>query len=200
MSVTDVLLVVSRVGIALLALTVVVLSLVWLERKTIGRIQRRMGPMRVGFHGILQPFADALKLIVKEDVIPGWADKWLFWAAPLVVFIPAFMVWVTIPFAKDIVVRNMERGLLFIIAFSVLAIAGMALTDRAEAVYLAGEMLMKDGRDREAHSLFKQAVSLDPENVGARRRIRLQESRKGAEEKNKPARPLFGGLFGRRGD
>ena len=127
MNVTDVLLVVSRVGIALLALTVVVLSLVWLERKTIGRIQRRMGPMRVGFHGILQPFADALKLIVKEDVIPGWADKWLFWAAPLVVFIPAFMVWVTIPFARDVAVRNMEMGLLFIIAFSVLAIAGMVM-------------------------------------------------------------------------
>ena len=111
----------------LTALSIVVLSLVWYERKMLGRIQRRMGPMRVGFHGLLQPIADALKLVVKEDVVPGWADKGIFWVAPLVVFVPTFMIWVTIPLAHDLVVRNLDMGLLFIIAFAVLSIAGLVM-------------------------------------------------------------------------
>ena len=58
----------------LTALSVVVLSLTWLERKFLGRIQMRMGPMHVGPYGLLQPVADAIKLMSKEDVLPGWVD------------------------------------------------------------------------------------------------------------------------------
>ncbi len=117
----------SRVGLLMGALTFVVLSLVWLERKLLGRIQRRMGPMRVGFHGLLQPIADAVKLVVKEDLTPAWADKGVFWVAPLVVFVPSFMIWVTIPFTHDIVLRSLDMGLLYIIAFSVLSIVGLVM-------------------------------------------------------------------------
>ncbi|MBF8268069.1 MAG: NADH-quinone oxidoreductase subunit [Dehalococcoidia bacterium] len=108
-----------------LGLTIVVLSLTWLERKFLGRIQMRMGPMRVGPYGLLQAVADAVKLVAKEDIMPGRVDRVVYWMAPLVVFIPSFMVWVTIPFARDLVVRNLEMGLLYIIAFSVLSIVGL---------------------------------------------------------------------------
>ena len=117
----------------LTALSIVVLSLVWLERKLLGRIQRRMGPMRVGFHGLLQPVADALKLILKEDVVPGWADKGIFWIAPLVVFVPSFMIWITIPVARDVVVANLDMGLLYITAFAVLSIAGLVMAGWSSA-------------------------------------------------------------------
>ena len=117
----------SGVGLLMGGLTVVVLSLVWFERKLLGRIQRRMGPMRVGFHGLLQPIADAIKLVLKEDVVPAWADKGVFWVAPVVVFVPSFMIWITIPFAHNIVLRSLDLGLLYIIAFSVLSIAGLVI-------------------------------------------------------------------------
>jgi len=93
----------------------------------------------------------------------------------------------------------------------ILEIEGMDSHDRGEAVYIAGEMLLKDGRKKEAYGLFKQAVAIDPENVGARRRIRLELSRKTREsdkagdskkkgDTKKAGRPLFGGLFKRRGE
>ena len=105
----------------------VVLSLTWLERKFQGRLQRRLGPTRTGPMGLLQPVADALKLVLKEDVVPGWADKGLFWIAPLVVFVPSFMIWITIPVARDVVVENLDMGLFYIIAFSVVGILGLVL-------------------------------------------------------------------------
>ncbi|MEK7777280.1 MAG: complex I subunit 1 family protein, partial [Chloroflexota bacterium] len=129
----DLLVVVIQILGLLTALSVVVLSLVWFERKLLGRIQRRMGPMRVGFHGVLQPVADAVKLILKEDVVPGLSDKAIFWVAPLLVFAPSFIIWITIPLARDVVIRNMPMGLLFIIAFSVLSITGLILAGWSSA-------------------------------------------------------------------
>ena len=109
----------------LTGLSVVVLSLVWVERKFLGRIQMRMGPMVVGPYGLLQPVADAIKLVAKEDLLSPWVDRIVYWIAPLAVFIPSFMIWVTIPISRDIVIRNMEMGLFYIIAFSVLSIVGL---------------------------------------------------------------------------
>jgi NADH-quinone oxidoreductase subunit H len=105
----------------------VVLSLVWLERKTLGRLQRRLGPTRTGPMGLMQPVADALKLILKEDIIPASSEKAIFWAAPLIVVISAFMIWVTIPGTQGAVVQNLELGLFYVIAFSVIGILGLVL-------------------------------------------------------------------------
>ena len=109
------------------ALSGVVLSLTWLERKVLGRLQLRLGPTRTGPMGLMQPIADALKLILKEDIIPASSEKALFWVAPIIVVISAFMIWVTIPGTQKAVVQNLDMGLFYIIAFSVIGIIGLVL-------------------------------------------------------------------------
>jgi len=104
------------------ALSVIVLSMTWLERKVLARLQRRLGPTRTGPMGLLQPIADAIKLILKEDIVPSSSEKLIFWAAPLIVVISAFMIWVTIPGTHAAVVKNLDLGLLYIIAFAVVGI------------------------------------------------------------------------------
>ena len=82
-------------------LSVAVIAMNWLERKILAHMQVRLGPMRVGPHGLLQPIADALKLLIKEDIMPSEADKWVFWMAPLLVVITAFTVFIVVPFWAD---------------------------------------------------------------------------------------------------
>ncbi len=127
MTVLDFFLIAVSLLVLFTVLSIVVLSLVWLERKFLGRLQRRLGPTRTGPFGLLQPVADAVKLVLKEDLIPSWADKAVFWVAPLIVLVPAFMIWVTIPAGKDLVLRNLDLGLFYIIAFAVVGILGLVL-------------------------------------------------------------------------
>ena len=127
MSIIDFLLIILGLLILFTALSIVVLSLTWLERKFLGRLQRRLGPTRTGPMGLLQPVADAVKLVLKEDLIPAQADSAVFWVAPLVVLVPSFMLWVTIPAAENLVLRNLDMGLFYIIAFSVVTILGLVL-------------------------------------------------------------------------
>ena len=111
----------------MLALSFVVLLLTYLERKALARIQQRMGPTRVGYRGTLQPLADAVKLITKEDIIPAWSDKVVYWIAPVAVFVPAFVIWVTIPIASEVVLQNLDMGLFYIVAVSVFSVLGLLL-------------------------------------------------------------------------
>lgn len=109
------------------------LALTWIERKFLGRIQMRMGPMRTGIYGLLQPIADTVKLLLKEDLMPAGADRWLYKMAPYIAFIPAVMAWVSIPFSRNLVVRHMDLGLFYIIAVSLLSIVGMVIAGWASA-------------------------------------------------------------------
>jgi NADH-quinone oxidoreductase subunit H len=108
-------------------LSVVVLSLTWVERKALARIQQRMGPMRVGPYGLLQPIADGLKLLIKEDIMPAWVDRPVYWLAPLAVFIPSFAVWIAVPFTSSLVLTDMSLGLLYVLALSGMSLIGLLM-------------------------------------------------------------------------
>jgi len=88
-------------------------------------MQVRLGPMRVGPHGLLQPIADALKLLLKEDIIPAEADKIVFWVAPFIVVLAAFTVFVVVPFGPTHAITDMNIGILFMLGVSSLSVLGI---------------------------------------------------------------------------
>jgi NADH-quinone oxidoreductase subunit H len=96
-----------------------------LERKFAARLQSRIGPYRVGPHGLLQPIADGVKLLLKEDLIPASADRPVFNLAPIVFLIPCLLIFATIPFAPGIGVADLNAGVLFFLAISSLEIVGL---------------------------------------------------------------------------
>jgi len=106
-------------------LSVAVIAMNWLERKILAHMQVRLGPMRVGPHGLLQPIADALKLLLKEDIIPEGADKVVFWVAPFIVVLAAFTVFVVVPFGPAHAITDMNIGILFMLGVSSLSVLGI---------------------------------------------------------------------------
>ncbi|MDA0351712.1 MAG: NADH-quinone oxidoreductase subunit NuoH [Chloroflexi bacterium] len=113
-----------RVLIIVGFMTVVVMALIYAERKILARFQQRLGPTRTGPVGTLQSIADALKLIGKEDLRPRNADPWTFELAPFLVFIPVFLGFVIVPFVLDWQIRVLELGLLYFVAVSGVNIVG----------------------------------------------------------------------------
>jgi NADH-quinone oxidoreductase subunit H len=96
-----------------------------LERKFAARMQSRIGPYRVGPHGLLQPIADAIKLMMKEDVVPSAADRAVYNLAPIVFVLPCMFIFATIPFAPGLGVADLNIGILFFLAISAMEIVGL---------------------------------------------------------------------------
>ncbi len=127
---------VVKIVIVFNILLLVVAYMTYVERKVLGHIQVRLGPMRVGFHGLLQPIADGIKLMFKEDVIPREANRWVFVAAPMMTLIPAIASFAIIPFGDslsvlgvsvDLVIADVNIGILYFFALSSLGVLGFVM-------------------------------------------------------------------------
>ncbi len=111
----------------MMPLFLIVAYVTYSERKIIGFMQSRMGPMRVGPSGLLQPIADVLKLVSKEIIIPTNANKGIFLTAPMLMLIPSLLVWSVIPLSEYFIISNINAGLLFILALTSLSVYGVIL-------------------------------------------------------------------------
>src|SRR5438477_6516452 len=129
-----------KIVIVLNASLVGVTYMVLLERKVIAWAQSRLGPMRVGPYGILQPVADAVKLMIKEDITPVRADRWVFTAAPVIAMVPALVVYAVIPFGPvvklfgrnvSLYVTDINVGLLYIVSVASVGVYGLVLAGYA---------------------------------------------------------------------
>jgi len=114
---------VAVLGFMMVAVLYIILKLRWV----IARIQSRLGPNRTGPWGVAQTVADALKLFQKEDIIPCGADKWLFTIAPVIVFVPAYLVYVVIPFGEGLTAHSLNIGAIYISAISSIGVIGIVV-------------------------------------------------------------------------
>ncbi|HSM73222.1 MAG TPA: NADH-quinone oxidoreductase subunit NuoH [Desulfobacterales bacterium] len=134
--IAGIILLLAKIAVILAVVLVVAAYLVWVERKLLARMQVRRGPNRAGKFGLLQPIADAIKLLTKEDTVPAEADRPIFLLAPAVVALTALLMFAVVPFGPPLtlwgrpvpmVIADLNVGLLFIFALSSLGVYGVAL-------------------------------------------------------------------------
>lgn len=102
-----------------------VMGFIWLERRGMGRMQARLGPNRAGPFGLLQPVADAIKVLLKEDIVPAKADKIVHWLAPVVAFSPVLMIFAVVPFQNGALLADLNIGILYVVAISSVTTVGI---------------------------------------------------------------------------
>ena len=119
--------IIIKILVIVLPLLISVAYLTYFERKVIGYIQVRVGPNRVGWKGLLQPFADLIKLLHKEIITPSRSNKHLFFVAPLLSLAPALAGWAVIPFSEGVVLSNINAGVLYLFAMSSLSVYGVII-------------------------------------------------------------------------
>lgn len=119
------LIIVLKILAIIVGLVVVVLYLTYFERKVIGYMHVRIGPNRVGPRGLLQPFADTIKLLTKEIIVPTPSNRFLFIVAPIISFSTALIGWAVIPFDQGVVLANVNAGVLYTLAISSLGVYGI---------------------------------------------------------------------------
>ena len=102
-----------------------VMGYIYIERRGMGRMQARLGPNRAGPFGLLQPVADAIKVLLKEDIIPAKGDKLVHWLAPVVAFIPALLIFAVVPFQEGAVLVDLNIGILYVVAISSVSTVGI---------------------------------------------------------------------------
>mgnify|MGYP001230750436 CR=1 FL=1 len=102
-----------------------VMGFIWFERRGLGRMQARLGPNRAGPLGLLQPVADAIKVLIKEDIVPTKADKLVHWLAPVIAFVPVMMLFTVVPFQDGALLADLNIGILYIVAITSVATVGI---------------------------------------------------------------------------
>ena len=117
--------------LVLVAAVVGVLVTVWLERKISAAVQQRIGPEYAGALGVLQPLADGLKLLVKEDIIPARADSLLFTLGPVLVVVPVILSWLIVPFGQNLLISNVGVGIFLWISLSSVQPIGLLMSGYA---------------------------------------------------------------------
>jgi NADH-quinone oxidoreductase subunit H len=124
-----VVLIMTVLGVFLLATFVLVMDifLVWVERKVVARFQDRLGPNRLGPFGLIQPFADVIKLLIKEDITPRGADRIVYNIAPIMALATVLLLWAVIPLAPTIVGADINVGVLYIVAIGALSTLGIIM-------------------------------------------------------------------------
>src|ERR671925_1085764 len=129
-----------QILVLLNAVLIAVTYMVLLERKVIAWAQSRLGPMRVGPHGVLQPIADAIKLLLKEDITPARADRWVFTLAPIISMVPALIAFAVIPFDREVTIfgysialyiADVNIGLLYLVSVTSVSVYGIILAGYA---------------------------------------------------------------------
>ena len=106
-----------------------VIVFIWYERRLLGRFQIRLGPNRLGPEGIFQPIATAVKILLKEDIVPAKSDKVIHWLAPVIVFVPVLMIFAVVPFGERAILTDLNVGVVYVVAISSVSAVG---------IYMAG--------------------------------------------------------------